>query len=56
MIVVQDFEGVADEDGDDGAGEVRGMTRYAQRQHQAASHINSSQLSYFDQIPVPPGA
>ena len=34
--VVQDFDGVAVEDGDDGAGEIRGMNRYAQREHRNA--------------------
>jgi len=53
---MQDFNGVAVEDGDDGAGEAIGKSRYAQRQHQTAFYIKSSKLSYSDQIPVPPGA
>jgi len=40
VLVVQDFEGVAVEDGDDRAGEIRGVSRYAQREHNNARTVD----------------
>jgi hypothetical protein len=40
VVIVQDFNGVAVEDADDGAGEIRGMSRYAQREHNNARTVD----------------